>query len=139
MSEWEHPFFGSSFVDETCVLGWLLPCFLYGKTQARLRNRRLSDFTWFNRECCAWAFLAWCGFSSCIQSASRHNLRKRFGLPGNICFDFCGSLCCPCFALVQEEREVAKKIRNSDRAYQEPEGMIYTGKDYLDKGLEKLV
>ncbi len=69
MSKWEHPFFGSSFVDETCMarksglwmnqlilmasigaLGWLLPCFLYGKTQARIRDRGLSDFTWFNRE-----------------------------------------------------------------------------------------
>ena len=43
--------------------GFCCPCFVYGKTQARLRDPSLKDYERFNSDCLIFAGASYCGIS----------------------------------------------------------------------------
>lgn len=53
-----------------------------------------------------YAALTWCGLSSCLQWINRGDMRAQYKLKGSGAGDCLGSICCPCCALVQEEKEM---------------------------------
>jgi Cys-rich protein (TIGR01571 family) len=120
----------------TGLKGWCCPCFVYGKTQSRLRNPSLAGYESFNNDC-----LIFCGTSYCALSwlyvsllsyspyghpcsslplhvrsqpnyrhslifLKRGELREKYNIKGNVLEDCFLTCCCPCCSLIQNEKEV---------------------------------
>lgn len=60
----------------------------------------------------------------------REEFRRRFNLEGSTARDCCGAYWCPCFALVQEEKECKARMGGaghvaSQQGYQRNDAMAY--------------
>ena len=54
----------------------------------------------------SWFALSCFGLAGCLQWFNRSDLRAQYNLQGSGCGDCLRSVCCPCCALIQEEKEV---------------------------------
>ncbi|TVY27993.1 Protein plant cadmium resistance 7-like [Lachnellula hyalina] len=125
--------------DNLCLKGFCCPCFVFGKTQARIRDPSLASYERVNNDC-----LLWCGANCCqaswITTADWHRLRvhsltflKRseirsaYNIQGDHMIDCLSSAFCHCCALIQQEKEVIRKnalrASDQDKGYQAPVGM----------------
>jgi PLAC8 family len=59
----------------------------------------------------------------------RSNTRAKYGIEGNACEDWLAACCCPCCALVQEDKEAFVRQTGTDpktgQQYVAPAGMTY--------------
>ncbi|KAL2006738.1 hypothetical protein VTN00DRAFT_9406 [Thermoascus crustaceus] len=124
-SKWSSSFWDCCSPADTCLCGWCLPCFLFGKTQARMKDPSLKNFSYCNGDCCLWLCLGYCGASWVLQTIKRGEMRERYGIEGSCCGDCMRSWCCPCCGLVQEEKEAQRRIVQEAPGYQPPQGMTY--------------
>ncbi|RMJ23991.1 DUF614 domain protein [Aspergillus sp. HF37] len=124
--EWSHSFWDCCSPTETCLVGWCLPCFLFGKTSSRLNDPALKEESAANGDCCIYCLSTYCGLYGIVLMLKRGELRKRFGIEGSGLKDCVGSCFCPCCTLVQHEKEVEAKSRTMQAPYQSPAGMAFS-------------
>jgi len=127
-NQWNSSFWDCCSPFETCLCAWCCPCFLFGKTQARLANPNLTDFNYCNSNCVGWGALALCGFGWVLQTIRRGEMRNQLGINGSSFGDCCGAWCCPCCGLMQEEKEMVYRGEISQQAaepYQPTKNMAY--------------
>ncbi|KAL1989146.1 hypothetical protein VTN96DRAFT_3693 [Rasamsonia emersonii] len=130
-NKWSHSFCGCCTPVDTCLYGCFCPCCLFGKTQARLEDPSLRNFSHCNGDCCLFAALSFCGIQWILQTIRRGEMRDRFGITeGNCCTDCMASFCCPCCALIQQEKEAKTRLGDGQgmappMGYQPPRGMAY--------------
>lgn len=57
----------------------------------------------------------------------RAEIRQTYNLTGSGCSDYWLTFCCSCCSMIQEEREVLKKVNalNINKGYQAPKEMVY--------------
>ncbi|PGH26698.1 hypothetical protein AJ80_01644 [Polytolypa hystricis UAMH7299] len=151
-SNWSNSFWQFWNPLDTCLMGWFCPCILFGKTQARLADPTLKDYSPINDNCLIFCGLSCFAASALIQAKKRDELRKKYnitehhleaflkmqpgecktkhGVEGSLVEDFLGAFCCRCCGLVQEEKEVLLRLQNGKegegKGYQMAEGMSYT-------------
>ncbi|KAL4993220.1 hypothetical protein BDV10DRAFT_198508 [Aspergillus recurvatus] len=114
-------------------MAWCCPCILFGKTQARLDDPTLVNYSPINENRLTWCGPNCCAASFLIQAKKRSDLRKRYGITethlehvlgmqaddikrkhdveGSLVEACLGSFCWPCCVLVQAEKEVVKRRR----------------------------
>ncbi|KAL2809131.1 hypothetical protein BJX63DRAFT_435442 [Aspergillus granulosus] len=147
---WSYSFWEFWTPIDTCLMGWCCPCILFGKTQSRLEDPSLSNYSPINDNCLIWCGLNCCGASFLIRTKKRDELRKRYnitethlervlkmepgtiktkhGVEGSLVEDCLGSFFCPCCGVVQEEKEVVKLLQDGaqvDPGYKKTTGMTY--------------
>ncbi|KAJ4782576.1 Plant cadmium resistance protein [Rhynchospora pubera] len=111
---------------QSCCLGTLCPCVLYGKNAEFLGSGTASGSC--TTHCLLWGLLA--GVSciltggvllvlmpgctiACCASQHRRALREKYNLPEQPCNDYCTHLCCHMCALCQENREIRRRPAHS--------------------------
>ncbi|KAK2768277.1 hypothetical protein FQN54_000130 [Arachnomyces sp. PD_36] len=125
-NEWGSGFWDCFDPIDACLCGWCVPCMLFGKTQARMKDPSLANFSYCNGNCCGWFCLACCGCSWIFQALKRGDMRDQFGIEGSVPMDFLGACCCPCCGLVQQEKEAVRRHQaGQGQGYQKTEGMSY--------------
>ncbi|KAJ6047561.1 PLAC8 family-domain-containing protein [Penicillium canescens] len=103
-----------------------LPCLTFGKTQARVKNPTLSNFSYCNSDCGLFTCLGFVWSHWILQTIRRSELRQQFGIKGNCCGDCCAVFWCSCCAIIQEEKEAELRTRPAAQAaYQPTSGMVY--------------
>ncbi|PGH09915.1 hypothetical protein AJ80_07627 [Polytolypa hystricis UAMH7299] len=123
---WTHSFWDCFSPIDTCLCGTFLPCFLYGRTHARLTDPNLEKHSDVNGSCCGFCLLAYCGCAGILQAIQRGKIRDAHGIEGNGCMDFVSSCCCPCCSVIQSEKEVvARQQVAASGGYQPTQGMAY--------------
>ncbi|KAA8650805.1 PLAC8 family protein [Aspergillus tanneri] len=144
---WSHSFWEFFTPIDTCLMGWFCPCILFGKTQARLEDPTLKDYSPINDNCLIWCGLSCCHASFLIQTKKRDDLRKKYGITetrleetlnmqpgdiqkkhkveGSLVEDCLGAFFCRCCGLVQEEKEVILRQSQVTTGYQKTQGMEY--------------
>ncbi|KAF8856014.1 PLAC8-domain-containing protein [Acephala macrosclerotiorum] len=112
--------------DNLCLKATFCPCFVYGKTQARMRDPTLAGYERFNTDC-----MLWCGVQSCcglgwiFNVMSRSDLRQKFGIQGGGFGDCCTAFCCTCCSMIQNEKEVIGRTSGAvNGGYVQPQGMV---------------
>ncbi|KAJ5338011.1 hypothetical protein N7541_010002, partial [Penicillium brevicompactum] len=100
-----------------------LPCLAYGKTQSRVNDPSLQNFSYVNGSCAIWTFLSLGASQWIMQTITRGEMRQQHGIEGSCCGDCCVSFWCGCCALVQEEKEMELRTRPSLVGYQKTNGM----------------
>ncbi|THC92690.1 hypothetical protein EYZ11_007829 [Aspergillus tanneri] len=127
---WSHSFWEFFTPIDTCLMGWFCPCILFGKTQARLEDPTLKDYSPIND-----------------NTKKRDDLRKKYGITetrleetlnmqpgdiqkkhkveGSLVEDCLGAFFCRCCGLVQEEKEVILRQSQVTTGYQKTQGMEY--------------
>ncbi|KAL4903104.1 hypothetical protein BDW74DRAFT_179975 [Aspergillus multicolor] len=150
--KWAYSFFDFLTPLDTCLMGWCCPCILFGRTQARLDDPSLTNYSPVNDRCLIWLGMNCFGAGFLIQAKKRNDLRQRYGItethlesalgmePGDMknkhgvegamVEDCLGALCCPVCGLIQAEKEVVKVQREGGQPsegtpYQRPPGMHY--------------
>lgn len=139
------------WLTTTGLCGCFCPCCLFGKTQARLEDPSLRNFSHCNGDvstqtsskrktnahpsdffqCCLFTTLSLCGMQWILQTIRRGDMRDRFGITeGNCCTDCLVACCCPCCGLVQQEKEAKTRLGDGQEGpppmgYQPPIGMTY--------------
>jgi Cys-rich protein (TIGR01571 family) len=86
-------------VDQTCLIGWLLPCYLFGQ------NAEQVDGSDKITACVKFAALSYCYLSCLIHKPQRETIRAVYGLEENPS-DFLATCCCASCANCQEAREL---------------------------------
>ncbi len=97
---WQSYFCGCFNDPASCILTCLFPCITYGNNYEAINKTGccVQGFTY----CC----LSACGLCCLVHSGLRGNIRSKFNIPGNNCFDcLLTCFCSPC-ALCQESREI---------------------------------
>ncbi|KAL4962049.1 PLAC8 family protein [Aspergillus stella-maris] len=148
---WSYSFWEFWTPIDICLMGWCCPCILFGKTQARIEDPSLANYSPVNENCLIWCGLYCCSLNFLIQTKKRDELRKKYGInethlerlfnmesgeierkhgvEGSMVEDCLGAFCCPCCGLVQEEKEVLRHLQQGDRqgeeGYQRTKGMAY--------------
>ncbi|KAL2867552.1 PLAC8 family protein [Aspergillus lucknowensis] len=146
---WSYSFWQFWTPIDTCLMGWFCPCILFGKTQARIDDPSLANYSPINDNCIIWCGLNCCGASYLIRTKKRLDMRKKYGItethlerllqmqPGTIqakydipeemAEDCLGAFFCPCCGVVQEEKEVVRmqQGQGEDAGYRKPRGMAY--------------
>ncbi|KAF2008146.1 PLAC8-domain-containing protein [Amniculicola lignicola CBS 123094] len=127
--EWHHK--GSSCCSpfSTCLLSWCCPCFVYGKTHYRVKNKgEMQGYSACNGSCLAFTGLACCGLSFILPMIQRGDMRARYHLQGNGCKDcLCACCCSPC-DLTQQDKESQYHEERARLVNQQPGkngGMVY--------------
>lgn len=118
-SQWQNDFWTFFEPMETCLFAWCLPCVLFGKTSARLKDPSLTNFNYLNGMCCA--------FYCChciVTPLERGKLREKYGIEGSMIMDVAASWICPWCTLVQMEKEATQRGQTAG-GYQRTEGMTY--------------
>jgi len=123
---WSNSFWDCCSPIDLCFMGWCCPCFLFGKTQSRLKHGEISSC---NVDCLGWCLMAHFGASWIYQTIKRGDMRDRYGIQGSMMGDCAGAYCCTCCALVQEEKEALLREEGIDAKtgtqYQAPAAMTY--------------
>jgi len=93
-TEWSTELFGCFEDCSLCIITFIVPCYAVGKTAEAV-----------GEQCCL------CGlgymFLGCIVGGFiREKVRKQKGIAGSLSHDFLNHLCCPCCAVIQDNREV---------------------------------
>ncbi|PYH80644.1 hypothetical protein BO82DRAFT_355362 [Aspergillus uvarum CBS 121591] len=68
-----------------CLTSWCLPCLTFGKTQARIHDPTLQNFSHINTECAIFTCLGLGVSQWIIQTIRRGEMRERFGIEGSCC------------------------------------------------------
>jgi Cys-rich protein (TIGR01571 family) len=106
-NEWQSNIFDCFAPGELCLKACCCPCFVFGKTQARIRDPSLATYERFNTDCLMWAALQYTvGFGWALQFIRRKEMRVQYSLKGDDLSDCLLSWCCTCCALIQQEKEV---------------------------------
>ncbi|PGH10241.1 hypothetical protein AJ79_05496 [Helicocarpus griseus UAMH5409] len=144
---WTNSFWDCFNPIDTCLMGWCCPCILFGKTQARINDPSLQNYSPVNDNCLIFCGLNCFAAAFLIVAKKRIELRERFGItqthlekflkmePGHIkakhnieesmVQDCLSAFFCPCCTLVQEEKEVLARQAAGQTGYQKPSGMNY--------------
>ena len=101
--QWGNGLFGCFNNASLCVLGWILPCVLFGQTSDLLQGK----------SCVVYGSL-WLVplVSTILQADQREVVRRIRGIPGSGVSDFCLSMWCPCCSLIQQSQEVESLNRD---------------------------
>ncbi|KAK2739726.1 hypothetical protein FQN55_009316 [Onygenales sp. PD_40] len=132
---------------DSCLMGWCCPCVLFGKTQSRLEDPTLQNYSPVNENCLIFCGLNCFGLAWLFITKKRMEMREKYGIsqthlenflkmePGHIkakhnveesmVQDCLTSFWCPCCAVVQQEKEVVQRQANGQTPYQKPQGMSY--------------
>ncbi|KAL4883567.1 PLAC8 family-domain-containing protein [Aspergillus karnatakaensis] len=148
---WSYSFWQFWTPVDTCLMAWCCPCILFGKTQARIADPSLANYSPINDNCLLWCGLSCFNASFLIQAKKRDDLRKKYGISethlervlgmpeggiqakhgieGSFVEDLAGAFCCRCCGLVQEEKEVLRAQGQGQgqqgEGYQKTRGMQY--------------
>ncbi|TVY50712.1 Protein PLANT CADMIUM RESISTANCE 2 [Lachnellula cervina] len=100
--------------DNLCLKGFFCPCFLFGKTQARIRDPSLASYERINNDCLL-----------CLTFLQRTALRRTYNIQGDNLTDCLFSAFCHCCVLIQQEKEVIGKNSQGvgSEGYRKTEGM----------------
>jgi len=120
-SEWSNSFWSCCSPVDTCFFACCLPCLLFGKVSARIKDPSLANFSYFNPMCLAFYCLP-CA-APVLEAIERGKLREKYHIEGSTAMDFVSACCCLCCTLVQMEKE--SKQRAEADGYQRTEGMNY--------------
>ncbi|KAI9674221.1 MAG: hypothetical protein M1817_002039 [Caeruleum heppii] len=120
--EWHSSFWDCFKPMDVCCMAYWCPCFLFGKTQQRLKDPNLETYESFNGNCVGWCALGYCGFQWVLQMAKRQDMRAQFNLDGSGAGDCFRSYCCPCCGLVQEEKESVFRTQGAGAGAGAPQG-----------------
>ncbi|KUJ23885.1 PLAC8-domain-containing protein [Mollisia scopiformis] len=131
--EWNNGLFDCfSGADNLCLKATFCPCFVYGKTQHRIRDPSLAGYERFNQDC-----LMWCGVQSCcglgwiFNWMARTELRNKFGINGGGCGDCMTAWCCTCCSIIQNEKEViGRQSGAAAGGYVQQAGMVAQPQQY---------
>ncbi|KAI9882960.1 MAG: hypothetical protein M1823_005293 [Watsoniomyces obsoletus] len=117
-------------MDVACMSCWC-PCIQFAKTQHRLKDPELRTYETVNPNCLIHFGLLCAGFSWAFQLIKRSEFREKFNVEGSGVRDCLATCCCPCCALVQEEKEVLLRTHGNANApggaaqgYQKNGGMV---------------
>ncbi|KAL2012226.1 hypothetical protein VTN00DRAFT_4944 [Thermoascus crustaceus] len=102
-----------------------LPCLTFGKTQARIQDPSLQNYSSINSECAIFTVLALGYCQWIIQTVRRGEMRQKHGIDGSCCGDCCVTFWCGCCALIQEEKEMELRTRPDQTGYQSTAQMAY--------------
>ncbi|KAK1836780.1 DUF614 domain-containing protein [Podospora conica] len=127
---WMTSFFGCFSPFSTCLVTCCVPCVTYGKTRHRLRNNGdLAGYSCCNSGClllCAAGVVCLSAIPVCMQ---RGDIRAKYNIRGNCCFDITMACCCPCCDIIRQDKEVAERSAGVGGAvkeqYQATGGMTY--------------
>ncbi|KAL9949854.1 hypothetical protein D7B24_006167 [Verticillium nonalfalfae] len=95
----------------SCLLGTFLPCMLLGKTSERMRDPTMRNYQPINVDCmlmCGITYFTCCGWIYAM--IKRGEIRERFHIEGSGLRDCCTTYWCPCCALIQQDKEVARRL-----------------------------
>lgn len=105
--EWKDGLFDCCTGENNlCLKGWCCPCFVYGRTQARLRDPTLAGYERLNTDCLMFCGASYCGLAWLFPFFRRGEIRSLYDIKGNVVGDCLGSCCCSCCVLIQHEKEV---------------------------------
>ncbi|THC88747.1 hypothetical protein EYZ11_011811 [Aspergillus tanneri] len=91
--EWSNSLWGCCSPAGTCFTACCCPCLLFGKTQSRMEDPALKEYSHMNGDCCLFTLAGYFGLSGILLMLKRGEMRKRFGIEGNGCTD-CLVACC---------------------------------------------
>jgi len=127
--EWQHGLFSCFSPTGLCLKAHFCPCFVFGKTQARLRDPSMRSYEAVNADC-----LLYCGLGWAYQFLKRKEMRERYNIGGTDLKDCMVSWCCHCPSLIQMEKEVVARQGQehvNSQGYVAPQhGMTYGEKEY---------
>jgi len=112
--------------DNLCLKGFFCPCFVFGKTQARIRDPSLASYERINNDCLLWVAANCCHVSWLLTFMKRSEIRQSYNIKGDSVTDCLFSAFCHCCALIQQEKEVIAKQQQAglvSQGYQAPVGM----------------
>ncbi|KAL2060553.1 hypothetical protein VTL71DRAFT_9194 [Oculimacula yallundae] len=92
--------------DNLCLKATFCSCFVYGRTQARLRDPTLAGYERINNDCLMFAGLNCCGLGFVLEFLKRTEIRAKYALRGDAVTDGLLSFCCGCCSMIQGEKEV---------------------------------
>jgi Cys-rich protein (TIGR01571 family) len=96
----------------SCMLGCCVPCILVGRTADRMRDPSMRTADNMNSDCLIHGGLTWFAALGWVyQMMKRTEIRERFDIPGSGVGDCCTSYWCPCCAVIQQDKEVADRLR----------------------------
>jgi len=123
--EWNNGLF-DCFSGGVCLKGTFCPCFVYGKTQHRIKDPSMAGYSSMNSDCFIWCGTQYCcGIGWIFNCMQRGDIRKRFGINGGGCTDCLASACCTCCVVIQSEKEVVERTSAGNGAgYVAPQGMM---------------
>ncbi|KAK4139207.1 PLAC8 family-domain-containing protein [Dichotomopilus funicola] len=87
-----------------CLVGCFFPCILANQTAELIEDPDEKE-----PEKCGTVGCAWClcsGFSVLFGCFQRRSIRRMAGIESNVCCDFIINGCCPCCALIQQQKEL---------------------------------
>ncbi|KAM3069153.1 hypothetical protein ACMFMG_012206 [Clarireedia jacksonii] len=111
---------------ELCLKSCCIPCVVYGKAQHRLQNPTLAGYQTINNDCLLWSLAQCCGFGVVLTFFQRQAIREKYHIAGDVLTDGFFSWCCHCCAIMQQEKEVEQRTRDTNgiqQGYVRPEGM----------------
>ncbi|KAF4153346.1 hypothetical protein CNMCM6936_000596 [Aspergillus lentulus] len=123
--EWHYSLFDCFSPGTLCFTSWCLPCFTFGKTQARVQDPTLQNYSSINSECAIFTVLALGYCQWIIQTIRRSEMRQKHGVAGSCPGDCCVTFWCGCCALIQEEKEMELRTRPELTGYQTTAQMEY--------------
>lgn len=135
--EWGHSLFACAPDADTCCLGMVCPCIVYGRTAYRLGRRDgksgdPTDMLGFESCNAACGIMALLGCVGCLfPMVARTRIRHAYKIEGGVGGDCLAAWCCCCCVAVQNEREV-KEREESKRRFAGPGG----GEGYSPPGAE---
>lgn len=122
-----HPIQSTSTNTSPGLKGTFCPCFVFGKTQARIRDPSLATYERINNDCLLWVGANCCHVAWVLTLMKRMEIRETYHIKGDTVTDCLFSAFCHCCALIQQEKEViAKQTQQglvSNVGYQAPAGM----------------
>ncbi|KAJ9363473.1 PLAC8 family-domain-containing protein [Paecilomyces variotii] len=123
--DWNYSLLECCSPCSLCFMSSCLPCLTFGKTQARLQDPTLQNYSSINADCMIFGALSLGYLQWIIQTIRRGEMRERLGVKGSCCGDCCATFWCGCCALVQEEKEVELRTRPELTGYQPAPQMAY--------------
>jgi len=118
-SAWVSDFWDFFNPLETCLFATYIPCILFGKTAARIKDPTLKDYSPINGKCMAFACCP-----SMFLRRERGNFRNQYGIEGSTIGDCGATWCCPCCTLIQLDKESVQRCV-PPAGYQPTQGMTY--------------
>ncbi|KAI9052011.1 hypothetical protein LZ554_004265 [Drepanopeziza brunnea f. sp. 'monogermtubi'] len=127
--EWSNGIFDCfKGADNLCLKATFCSCFVYGRTQARLRDPSLTGYERINNDCLLFAGLNCVGAGFVLEFLKRQDIRAKYSIRGDPLSDALLSFCCGCCSLIQGEKEVIGRAQahaqtQGSLGYQAPAGM----------------
>ncbi|KAG4437190.1 hypothetical protein IFR05_007346 [Cadophora sp. M221] len=111
--------------DNLCLKATFCSCFVYGRTQARLRDPTLAGYERINNDCLMFAGLNCFGLGFVLEFLKRSEIRAKYAIRGDALTDGLLSFCCGCCSIIQGEKEVIGRQQTAGmgQGYVAPQGM----------------